>query len=237
MWEFRLSGVEDLKEMNGRLGLDVDAIEDVSILSEPVQAGGLVIPNSLAVHPDAQLQKRLEEVIAMIAAAQSPDGYLVSHYQITKPEYEHFADELCETSFFGRMIEAAVAHYGVTGKTDCRDGAAQAADLLVEGQAGGRDGRASAHAELGLALVKLYRVTGERRYLDAAERFVQNMVKMPTRWSAGRPFLGADEATGHAVAAMYGYCGALDVAMLRGNTELPGRHTVSSGSSVRWPRE
>lgn len=51
MWEFRLSSTEDLEEMNGRLGLDVDAVEDVSILSEPVQAGGLVIPNSLAVHP------------------------------------------------------------------------------------------------------------------------------------------------------------------------------------------
>jgi len=51
MWEFRLSSIEDLEEMNGRLGLDVDAVEDVSILSEPVQAGGLSMPNSLAVHP------------------------------------------------------------------------------------------------------------------------------------------------------------------------------------------
>ena len=51
MWEFRLGGIEDLKEMNRRLGLDVDAIEDVSVLAEPVHAGGLVIPNSLAVHP------------------------------------------------------------------------------------------------------------------------------------------------------------------------------------------
>ena len=51
MWEFRLSSVDDLKELSGRLGLDVDAVEDVSILAEPVQAGGLLIPNSLAVHP------------------------------------------------------------------------------------------------------------------------------------------------------------------------------------------
>jgi len=51
MWEFRLSSIEDLKEMNGRLGLDVDAIEDVSVLAEPVHAGGLIVPNSLAVHP------------------------------------------------------------------------------------------------------------------------------------------------------------------------------------------
>ena len=51
MWEFRLSCIDDLKEMNERLGLDVDAVEDVSILAEPVHAGRLVIPNSLAVHP------------------------------------------------------------------------------------------------------------------------------------------------------------------------------------------
>jgi len=51
MWEFQLRRVEDLKELGSRLGVDIDAVEDVSILAEPVQAGGLVIPNSLAVHP------------------------------------------------------------------------------------------------------------------------------------------------------------------------------------------
>ena len=51
MWEFQLSSVEDLKGLSRRLGVDVDAVEDVSILAEPVQAGSLVIPNSLAVHP------------------------------------------------------------------------------------------------------------------------------------------------------------------------------------------
>ncbi len=51
MWEFQLSSVEDLKGLSRRLGVDVDAAEDISILAGPVQAGGLVIPNSLAVHP------------------------------------------------------------------------------------------------------------------------------------------------------------------------------------------
>jgi len=51
MWEFQLSSVEDLKGLSRRLGVDVDAVEDISILAEPVQAGSLVIPNSLAVHP------------------------------------------------------------------------------------------------------------------------------------------------------------------------------------------
>ncbi len=51
MWEFQLSGVEDLKRLSRRLGVDIDAVEDVSILAEPVQAGSLIIANSLAVHP------------------------------------------------------------------------------------------------------------------------------------------------------------------------------------------
>ncbi|MHC4281957.1 MAG: oxidoreductase [Planctomycetota bacterium] len=51
MWEFKLGGIEDLKELASGLGVQLDAIEDVSILAEEVRAGGLVIPNSLAVHP------------------------------------------------------------------------------------------------------------------------------------------------------------------------------------------
>ena len=51
MWEFQLRGIEDLERLSRRLNVSVEAIGDVSILAEPVQAGGLAIPNSLAVHP------------------------------------------------------------------------------------------------------------------------------------------------------------------------------------------
>jgi len=51
MWEFQLRNTEDLKQLSKQLGVNVRAIEDVSILTEPVQVGKLVIPNSLAVHP------------------------------------------------------------------------------------------------------------------------------------------------------------------------------------------
>ena len=51
MWEFQLGGTEQLKQLSERLGVQIEAIEDVSILAKPVQAGSLVIPNSLAVHP------------------------------------------------------------------------------------------------------------------------------------------------------------------------------------------
>ena len=51
MWEFRLRNTADLKRLSKQLGVNVEAIEDVSILTEPVQVGELVIPNSMAVHP------------------------------------------------------------------------------------------------------------------------------------------------------------------------------------------
>jgi 2,4-dienoyl-CoA reductase (NADPH2) len=51
MWEFRLGSIEDLNSLSRRLGVSVEAQEDISILAEPVRAGGLIIPNSLAVHP------------------------------------------------------------------------------------------------------------------------------------------------------------------------------------------
>ena len=51
MWEFQLSDIEDLKQLGKKLGVSIDAIEDISILAEPVKLGKLVIPNSLAVHP------------------------------------------------------------------------------------------------------------------------------------------------------------------------------------------
>ena len=51
MWEFKLGGTEELKQLSERLGVQIEATDDVSILAKPVQAGGLLIPNSLAVHP------------------------------------------------------------------------------------------------------------------------------------------------------------------------------------------
>lgn len=51
MWEFRLGNIKDLNSLSGRLGVSIEAQEDISILAEPVKAGGLLIPNSLAVHP------------------------------------------------------------------------------------------------------------------------------------------------------------------------------------------
>ncbi len=62
MWEFQLRTIEDLRRLSHRLNCPVDATEDVSILAEPVQAAGLMLPNSLATHPmegaDADAQGR-----------------------------------------------------------------------------------------------------------------------------------------------------------------------------------
>jgi len=70
MWEFQLGSTEELKQLSERLGVKIEASDDVSILAKPVQAGGLLIPNSLAVHPmegcdgDSRRQGQSETIMA-----------------------------------------------------------------------------------------------------------------------------------------------------------------------------
>ena len=51
VWPFRLKALDDLRELARSLSLEIDAVEDISVLSEPVRVGNRTAPNSLAVHP------------------------------------------------------------------------------------------------------------------------------------------------------------------------------------------
>ena len=180
----------------------------------------------LRMQPDPQLERRLEDLIDTIVRAQAPDGYLMPHIQIAEPSYAHFTDETtrtCESYSMGHMIESAVAHYQATGRTNFLQAAVKCADLLARVHEAGSLEQISGHPEIELALVKLYRATGERKYLRLASSYVNNAAALSSNWSAGRPFLAHDEAAGHAVAACYLYCGATDVAVLTGDTALLAR--------------
>jgi uncharacterized protein len=135
---------------------------------------------SLATHPDPQLDKKVDELIAIVAAAQEPDGYLYTPRSADPanpapgagPErwsWLHTSHELYDQ---GHMIEAAVAHYSATGKRNFLDVAIKSADLMagVFGPDKRRD--VPGHEEVELALVKLYRVTGQQKYLDLAKFFL-----------------------------------------------------------------
>jgi DUF1680 family protein len=196
---------------------------------------------SLAARPDAALEKQLDDLIAIVAAAQEPDGYLYTPRSVDPahpapgagPErwsWLHTSHELYDQ---GHMFEAAVAHFQATGKRTLLDVAIRSADLICAtfGPAARRD--APGHQEIELALVKLYRVTGTQAYLDTARFFLDergrpHSVTHPTFAKGDRffmyndlayrqdhkPVLEQERAEGHAVRAVYMLAGMMDVGTL-----------------------
>jgi DUF1680 family protein len=121
---------------------------------------------------DADLRERLEEVTDLVAAAQEPSGYLNTYFQLVEPDNKwtnlHFMHELyCA----GHLIEAAVAHHRATGENGMLEVATAFADHIDEVFGDEVDG-VPGHEGIELALLRLYRVTDDERYLDLAEYFV-----------------------------------------------------------------
>jgi DUF1680 family protein len=200
---------------------------------------------SLATHPDAVLEGLLDRVIAKIAHAQQPDGYLNTHYTQVEPgkRWTNLRD-YHELYCAGHLIEAAVAHFQATGKRTLLDTLCRYADLIGDtfGTADGKKRGYSGHEEIELALVKLYHVTGEKRYLALAQYFVDERGRQPyyfdqealarhedpaNFWAHTYAYMQAHvpvreqaEVTGHAVRAMYLYSAMADLANESGDADL-----------------
>jgi DUF1680 family protein len=178
--------------------------------------------HTLALHPDAELDARLDDLIAKIAAAQQPDGYLNTYYTLVEPD-QRWTDLPVRHELYsaGHLFEAAVAHYRATGKRSLLDVATRFADhidrLFGEGKRIGVPG----HEEIELALVKLYEVTGEERYLRLAGFFIDQRGHSDRDYCQDHVAVRQQtEIVGHAVRAMYLYCGVADVAGRTGDEAL-----------------
>lgn len=188
---------------------------------------------SLAVKYDPQLDHYLDSVINIIAAAQEPDGYLTTCvtnkcYRLSgwwgRSKWEKINSHELYNS--GHMYEAAVAHYRATGKRTFLDVAIKNADLVCKtfGPKEGQIHRPSGHPIVEMALCKLYKVTGDRKYLDMAKYFVEETGrgtdghKLSEYSQDHKPILQQDEIVGHAVRAGYLYSGVADVAALTHDT-------------------
>jgi DUF1680 family protein len=198
---------------------------------------------TLVSHPDPVLSKTLDDLIALIAGSQQPDGYLFPARTINPARpaagvgAERFIHENTgshELYNFGHLYEAAIAHFNATGRRTLLDVAIRNADLVRKtfGPAARRD--APGHQEIELALVRLYRTTTDRRYLDLAKFFLDER---------GRPHASRDypadsnfaiyndrpyrqdhlpvteqpRAVGHAVRATYLYAAMTDIAGMLGD--------------------
>ena len=177
----------------------------------------------LAAHPDPAMEKQMEQIIARIIDAQEDDGYLEPSLQTKEPNYKHFSEDINRTGelySMGHMIESAVAHFEATGHRNYLNAAIKLADLIDRTYGPGRKELPSGCPEIELALVRLYKVTGNGAYLELASFFVERAKHTTVHWSGGKPYLAHNEAVGHAVAALYLYSGAADVAVLTSDQAL-----------------
>jgi DUF1680 family protein len=185
------------------------------------------IAYTLASQRDPDLEKRADAIIDKIAAAQQPDGYLNTYYTLVKPNerwknIQHGHELYCA----GHLIEAAVAYQQATGKRRLVDVACKLADHITTVFGPGRRQETSGHEEIELALVKLYRATSNRRYLEQARFFLDVRGRADQRRLFGeytqdhKPIRDQQEVTGHAVRAMYLYCAMADVAAVTGDRGL-----------------
>jgi DUF1680 family protein len=190
---------------------------------------------SLAIYPDPELDSYLDQLISKIASAQEDDGYLYTARSInpgnlpssTGKERWSFLDQSHELYNVGHMYEAAVAHYQSTGKTSFLDIAIKNANLIENTFGPDKQYGVPGHQEIEIGLVKLYRVTGDEKYLKLAKYFLDARgretpdAKYPqvldSYFQSHLPVTDQKEAVGHAVRAIYMYCGMADVAAMTGD--------------------
>lgn len=186
---------------------------------------------ALNVKYDNKLDKNVDEIIAKIAAAQEEDGYLYTA-RTSNPEKSH--DWVKEKRWdnlymghelynMGHLYEAAYAHHLATGKRSLLDIALKNADLIVK-EFGPENRRGvPGHQVIEIGLAKLYRITGDKKYLDLAKFFLDERGnpeghKLFGEYSQDhKPVVEQEEAVGHAVRAAYMYAGMADIAALAGD--------------------
>jgi len=184
---------------------------------------------ALATHPDAKLQRRLDEAVALIAAAQQPDGYLNTYITLTRPKerWRHIhPGARHELYCAGHLIEAGAAHFEVTGKRTLLDVAVKLADHIDSVFGPGKRLEPPEHQQIEIGLVRLYRATGEKRYLRLAQFFLDQRGNAEGHTLYGAysqdhlPVREQREAVGHAVRMMYQCAAMADVVAEAGDAEL-----------------
>ncbi len=210
---------------------------DDSDVFKVVEGASYVLQNQY----DPKLDHYLDSLITLFAAAQEPDGYLYTIRTINKdttgsydwiagPYRYSFENGSHELYNVGHLYEAAVAHYEATGKKTLLNVAIKNADHLVKtiGPKPGQLVVVPGHEETELALIRLYRVTGKKEYLDLSKFFIDMRGRSdkrtlfldehklgPAYFQDQVPFVRQREAVGHAVRAQYLYTGVADLLTLR----------------------
>ena len=183
---------------------------------------------ALSMQADAALEKRLDGIITRIAAAQEPDGYLYTfrtmhpdspgHKWIGQQRWEKDPELSHELYNLGHLYESGFAHFEATGKRTLLDICLRSAELLWHDFGDGKRRIAPGHEVIEMGLAKLYRVTGDQRWLQLAKIFLDARGPGEATYNQ-RHLLVVDQTTavGHAVRANYLYAGMADFAALSGD--------------------
>ena len=191
---------------------------------------------ALAAGENPELEKAVDEVIALYGASQHEDGYVNSYFTVKAPDRMWTnMREAHELYCAGHMMEAAVAYYEVTGKRSLLDIMAKNADCIYEQFMHNNTRACPGHPEAELALMRLWRATGNEKYKALAKHFIDvrgeapnyfaeeeknrdwnvwnHTVELDTDYTQSTlPVREQKDAVGHAVRAVYLYTGMADVA-------------------------
>ena len=194
---------------------------------------------SLSLNRDPALEAYIDTLITKIGLAQEPDGYLytartinpmAAHAWAGKERWEKEREHSHELYNAGHLYEAAAAHYQATGKRSLLNIALRNADLVCSVFGHNKKHVAPGHQVIEMGLVKLYRITGKKEYLETAKYFIEERghyngydsasndpFKNGSYWQDHIPVVDQDEAVGHAVRAGYLYAAVADIAALTGD--------------------
>lgn len=186
---------------------------------------------SLMNNPNAEVEARVDSIIEKIAGAQREDGYLNTYYTLGDYDKRWTDMNMHEMYCGGHLIEAAIAYYNATGKDKLLNVAKRFADHMYDMWGTGDNHWVPGHEEIELALVKLYRITGEKKYLNFAHRLLEERGQGRGTWDAWNhsvlnrdyyqdnvPVKDLESIHGHSVRAMYLFTGMADYSSAASDT-------------------
>jgi DUF1680 family protein len=210
----RLEGKKDVPR-RGPLYTDSDIYKWMEAVAFALQSGD-----------QPKLRAEFDRLTGIILAAQEPSGYLNTYWteertakRFTEMHRSH------ELYCMGHLLQAAIAYYRATGDRKLLDGGIRFANYMVENFGPQKRPALTGHPEFEMALVELYRTSGDRRYLDFAGYLLSGVERERLHLTddqvaymfSGKPFASRTEFEGHAVRAMYASCGATDYYMETGD--------------------
>jgi hypothetical protein len=174
----------------------------------------------------AKLRAEFDRLTGVILAAQEPSGYLNTYWSEDRTP-KRFTEMYRSHELYcmGHMLQAAIAYYRATGDRKLMDGGIRFANYMVDNFGPTKRPALTGHPEYEMALVELYRTTGDRRYLDFAGYLLSGVERERLHLRddqveymfSGKPFTSRTEFEGHAVRAMYASSGATDYYMETGD--------------------